>query len=65
MIGKDAEFDDPDRSPEGVAGNGDSLELSIMAAICWGREDIGAGLFKTHEEVGRLLELWADEWVSK
>lgn len=65
MTDKQAVLDALQRLPENASLEEITEELRIMAAIRRGREDIGAGRFKTQTEVKQLFESWASAWNSR
>jgi len=65
MTDKQAVFDALQRPPENASLDEITEELRIMAAIRRGRADVVAGRTKTHAEVERSLESWAEAWTPK
>lgn len=51
--------------PENVSLDEIIEELRIINAVRRARADVGAGRFKTQEEVERLVEPWATEWAAR
>ena len=65
MTDKEAVLDALGRLPETASLDEIAEELQIMAAIRKGRQDVAAGRVKSHDEVERVFESWAEAWSSK
>ena len=65
MTDKQAVLDALQRLPENASLDEITEELRLMSAIRQGREDIAAGRIKTQEEARRMVESWANAWISK